>query len=495
MSQSNGRTTHTFRVTGFSGYTDSLKKLAVLNPDWRLSPEEIVDNGKAGQKIFKLKFTNRPVQLQPESDNPNAIAVIVAGYQIGYINREESAQVSNILSNCDVQSIACSIWGGQSKVIDEFYGVETQNQGISISVRIVYSDLSIPDDDDFAELLVENEKTTKPAQKKEKAKKKKAKKSIFRRWWFWAIIVVLAVMLFGGNGGSAGQTEVSGNNNVSSGDASGINQSAEVPHATDPEAAPLEASGALGNFDVQIHDYEIANDYHGEPAILIDFSFTNNSEENASVSANLLYMAFQNGVQLEHAYFMDDALYNANDLLKDVQPGSSLDLTVAYSLTSDTAPVEFEISEAFSFNDDKLGKIYEISDGGVTVLSKAPSGNVSGEINGCTVSIVSYKLVKDYEGKNAILFELGFTNNNTDTNNFLSAINFSPFQDGVELETAILMDDYENTGNSILSVKPGAGIPVALAYVLTSDTSPVQIEIGDIWGFSSDKIKTEISIG
>ena len=169
MSQSNGRTTHTFRVTGFSGYTDSLKKLAVLNPDWRLSPEEIVDNGKAGQKIFKLKFTNRPVQLQPESDNPNAIAVIVAGYQIGYINREESAQVSNILSNCDVQSIACSIWGGQSKVIDEFYGVETQNQGISISVRIVYSDLSIPDDDDFAELLVENEKTTKPAQKMEKA--------------------------------------------------------------------------------------------------------------------------------------------------------------------------------------------------------------------------------------------------------------------------------------------------------------------------------------
>ena len=124
----------------------------------------------------------------------------------------------------------------------------------------------------------------------------------------------------------------------------------------------------------------------------------------------------------------------------------------------------------------------------------APTGNVSDDINACTVSIVSYKLVKDYEGKSAVLFELGFTNNGDDTCSFMTTVDFSPFQNGVELETAILTDDYENISNSILNVKPGAGIPVAMAYVLTSDTSPVDIEISDFWGFSNDKIVAEINI-
>ena len=311
--------------------------------------------------------------------------------------------------------------------------------------------------------------------------KKKAKKPIFKRWWFWVLIIILAVSLFGG-----------GNDDTSSGLEG--SQGSVIPQATTPVPAPLEASGSLGDFEVQIHDFEIADDYAGDPSILIDFTFTNNSEENESVYVNLIYMAYQNGVQLDSTYFLNNAHYNPDDLMKDVKPGSSLDLTVAYSLNSNTAPVEFEIGEAFSFNEDKLGKTFEIAEGGTTVLSTAPIGTLTDDILDRTVSIVSYKIVKNYEGKNVILFELGFTNNGDSATNFYSAFNFTPFQDGIELETAFLMDESDNIGNSTLNVKPGAGIPVALAFVLSNNTSPVEIEITDVWGFSDKTITTEIAL-
>lgn len=56
-----------------------------------------------------------------------------------------------------------------------------------------------------------------------------------------------------------------------------------VPAATTPAPVTLEDAGTLGDYDVQIHDFKLANDYAGKPAILIGFSFTNNSEENESV--------------------------------------------------------------------------------------------------------------------------------------------------------------------------------------------------------------------
>lgn len=266
-----------------------------------------------------------------------------------------------------------------------------------------------------------------------------------------------------------------------------------VPAATIPAPVALEPSGTLGKYDVQINDFEIVTDYKGEPAVLVKFSFTNNSEENASAISDLEYKAFQNGLQLETAIIADDSVYNANDQMKEIQPGAMIDITVAYNLDSETAPVEFEVSESFSFNDDKLGKTFEISEGGTTELSIAPGSDAAQAVGDYAVAVVSYRLGEDYEGKKAIVFELGFTNNSGKAANYAFSIDFSAFQDGVELETAILMDD-ESASNITRDVKPGAGIAVTTAFLLTSDSSPVELEIKPYFGNSSDVIKAEIEI-
>lgn len=198
-------------------------------------------------------------------------------------------------------------------------------------------------------------------------------------------------------------------------------------------------------------------------------------------------------MQLDSAIIMDNSVYNADDLMKDVQPGASIDVVAAYSLSSETAPVEFEVEEIISFSDEMLGKTFEIAEGGVTELSVAPGSDTAQTIDDYAVSIISYKIGEDYQGKKAIIFDLGFTNNGDKATSFAFAVDFSAFQDGVELETAILHDD-DLSGSSIRDVKPGAGIETMVAFVLTNDTSPVEIEIKPFLSFSSDEIKTEINI-
>jgi len=494
-----------FHVAGMSEHSDALKKLARLNPDWNLSPDEIISNGKASQKIYRLKFISKPVELQNDSDT-GALNVIIAGHHIGYIRSEETAHAKDVIKNYDIQNISCGIWGGQYKTVDELYDVKNQQQGISVTIRITYDDWAASLDDT---LLFEDDqpsKTTKtkenarPAKKAPPPKKKKAKKSIFKRWWFWAIIVLVLVIvfLFGGNRNSE-VTPAENDNPIVNNDiipTKNPDSAPLVPRATTPIAASLEAEGTLCDYDVQIHDFEIAKDYSGKPAILIGYTFTNNSEENASAIVSLICDAYQNGVELDTAIMMDDTIYNSSDSMKEIQPGASIDLKAAYVLTSDTAPVEFEVAEAFALNNDQLGKTFEISAGGVTELRAAPSGSISESLGTCTVSIVSYKLTEDYEGKKAILFELGFTNNTSTANNYMSTVNFSAFQNGVELEMAILVNEASADSNSMLrNVKPGAGIPVTVAYVLSSETDPVSVEIEDLWGFSGNKIQTEINLG
>lgn len=268
------------------------------------------------------------------------------------------------------------------------------------------------------------------------------------------------------------------------------------PHPATPAPAPaeaLEAAGALGDYAVEIHEFELTSDYSGNSAVIISYSFTNNAEEAISGMVALSDIAYQNGVQLDTAIITDRDI--GSDNMKDIKTGASIELQAAFLLSSNTAPVEFEVSEFASFSDKKLGKTFEIAEGGETVLTAAPSGSVSGALGDYDVSVVSHKLSKDYQDASAVVVTLGFTNNGNKVSNFMTAISCKAFQDGVQLDTAIITGDDGGNGSSQLrNVKPGAGTEVSVAYLLTSDTSPVELEIEELFSLSGDKVETVIDI-
>lgn len=108
----------------------------------------------------------------------------------------------------------------------------------------------------------------------------------------------------------------------------------------------------------------------------------------------------------------------------------------------------------------------------------APSD--SGELGDYTVSILNHELTEDYEGNPAIRVYFDFTNNSEDTASFYIATSVKAFQNGIELETAVCIDDVEADDNNLKDIKQGATLQCTRIFLLDDDSSPVEIEASEL---------------
>lgn len=123
------------------------------------------------------------------------------------------------------------------------------------------------------------------------------------------------------------------------------------------QETPPPSSGALGSYDAAIRQASLSADSEGKPAIIITYSWTNNSGEAASPMAKMLEKAYQDGVQLSAAVMGED--YDIGARTQEVPPGTTVDVPCAFVLNSETAPVEFELSELLSLSSDTLARTYD----------------------------------------------------------------------------------------------------------------------------------------
>ena len=120
------------------------------------------------------------------------------------------------------------------------------------------------------------------------------------------------------------------------------------------------SDGTLGSYAVEIKGAKLCKDYEGNNAIMITYSWTNNSGETTSPMGSMMEEAFQDGVQLDAA-IVD---FEYNDGLTDVRPGTTIDVDVIYELPGDST-VEFEISaieDALESNVPKVTANFEPSE-------------------------------------------------------------------------------------------------------------------------------------
>ena len=125
-----------------------------------------------------------------------------------------------------------------------------------------------------------------------------------------------------------------------------------APEEQAQEAEPEEEAPA-SDYAVTIDGSTVATDYEGNPAIVVDFTFTNNSDEATSFAVACSQKAFQNGVQLETAIVMDEDL--GNGYMAEIKPGATTQARLAFSLT-DESEVTVEVSELFSLDDTILAE-------------------------------------------------------------------------------------------------------------------------------------------
>ncbi len=113
-----------------------------------------------------------------------------------------------------------------------------------------------------------------------------------------------------------------------------------------------EAESGSADYVVTIDSATQTTDYEGKPALVVNYTFTNNSEKDASFLVATSAKAFQDGVELDLAIVSDGSV-DSGSTMNDVKPGATTTAQLAYSLTS-TSEVTVEVSELFSFDDTLL---------------------------------------------------------------------------------------------------------------------------------------------
>ena len=313
----------------------------------------------------------------------------------------------------------------------------------------------------------------------------------------FALLISISLLLSLAACGAGGSeiTNESGINNSSDGIIDNNNKIVEAPpKETDAPTEPLSDSGELKDCSITVGDAEFIEDYEGRSGILIHFSFTNTSEENITPAFSVTRKAFQNGIGLEDAHASDDAIHDSGNLTKKIQPGATIELTEFFLLSSDTAPVQFYIADSFSVDGRQVGKVYEVSPGGTTEVSVAPGMETATDMGRYAISINSYSIAEDYKGNPVLILNMGYTNNSSTDSPFYAAFTVTAFQEGIELEDAYYVEDDTNSGKKYLNVLPGAGHAVSEAFVLSSDTALVDIEIRPTFSWDDEKITTQIDI-
>lgn len=133
-----------------------------------------------------------------------------------------------------------------------------------------------------------------------------------------------------------------------------------TPPADNGEKEVLPPSaGDLEDYHAVIKQAALASDSEGNPAIVITYAWTNNSEEATSPMMKMLEKAFQNGEQLNAAVMGEDSGYNIEARTQDVPPGTTVDVPCAFTLVNEKAPVEFELSALLSLSGSTLAKTFD----------------------------------------------------------------------------------------------------------------------------------------
>lgn len=130
-----------FYVTGTSYYPDSFKKILKSNKEYKSFPGTIVKNGHAGKKIYEFLYLDTKAKLIPEPTNKhdkNAIKVCIDGKTVGYIKREETGIVKNILNETRVEYIRAFVSGGKYKIVSINKDVSDTEDGFSVRLNIGY---------------------------------------------------------------------------------------------------------------------------------------------------------------------------------------------------------------------------------------------------------------------------------------------------------------------------------------------------------------------
>lgn len=124
------------------------------------------------------------------------------------------------------------------------------------------------------------------------------------------------------------------------------------------QAGQSQAAAASSDYVVEIGGSTLGEDYEGNPVLIVDFTWTNNSDKAATFLVSIDAAAFQDGVELETAI---GSGIDSMDTMKEIKPGATQSVQCAYVLDGQS-DVTIECTELISFDDTILAsKVFSVA--------------------------------------------------------------------------------------------------------------------------------------
>lgn len=123
--------------------------------------------------------------------------------------------------------------------------------------------------------------------------------------------------------------------------------SQSVPNNTVESESASQGEGR--DFAISIDDAHMGSDITGSPCLIVDFTFTNVSNERGMSFISVGNKAYQNGVECSKTIFAG-ADSEGNEY-RELKPGASISVSIAYTLVDTTTPVDVEVTGSYFSSD------------------------------------------------------------------------------------------------------------------------------------------------
>ena len=124
--------------------------------------------------------------------------------------------------------------------------------------------------------------------------------------------------------------------------ACGVQEKTDIATNTDATEVIEEITEVTEKAPVTITNVSFGENYDGAKTIVIEYNWTNLSDDSASFDLEFTDAVYQNGLECEKAYVADDT---SNDISAKIRPGASITFTQAYMIREENVDFEVEVTK------------------------------------------------------------------------------------------------------------------------------------------------------
>ncbi|QDI90702.1 DUF5067 domain-containing protein [Salicibibacter halophilus] len=123
------------------------------------------------------------------------------------------------------------------------------------------------------------------------------------------------------------------------------------------EGEPME----IDDYTLTVQDYRLGSSYDGEDALVIEYDWVNDSDENASPHMTFSFTAYQDGVETERVSMVEDVDLGTGQ--RDVQPGGEIEgAETVVGIEYMDEELELELDVLISFDSDPYTTTIDLDD-------------------------------------------------------------------------------------------------------------------------------------